>query len=171
MQSQFFTFRLHTAFFAFQGLSWFSVLDYSGLCFLLTYIQHCHLPNEAGEGCWRDQLPLPVPSCLPLPSCKTVKCLFSQLHLLPVPSLPAPVLLFPIPIALWHIFFPGLSVNTPSIPESFSFLILYLSKLPKQGSREWLTLSYGSEKRGWFFLIVVLLIQLMGHRSNMLLFL
>lgn len=30
--------------------------------------------------------------------------------------------------------------NNPSIPESFNFLILYLSKLLKQGSTEWQTL-------------------------------
>lgn len=75
--------------------------------------------------------------------------------------------ILPAPFAIYHISsitctafpnfycslpytFPWLSVNIPGIPESFRFLILYLSKLLKQNTAEWLTLTYRSKKRFFF---------------------
>lgn len=70
---------------------------------------HIHIalssPQTRRSGMLEGLSPPDRPSCLPLPPCKTLECSFSQLLLLSTTSLPSPVVLFLISIALCHSLF------------------------------------------------------------------
>lgn len=96
--------------------------------FYFMFPAHIHtalsFPQTCRSGMLEGLATPATPSWFPLPPCKTVECLFSQLLLLFITSLPSSVVLFPISIALWHILFlEFLSTPLTSLKVSvFNFL-------------------------------------------------